>query len=173
MAWLPRLRVYRHNLDEYFYNERMRGEVAHRVMERVRVTGDPMADTDRAVRLAMREFPALGGLPDDELARLEADLRDMTAWALGNDSLRLWLTRGRREPEVMDTDGSFKRLDLLCHGEPTVVADFKTGQPSPKNREQVLDYMRILEDMPDVPGPVEGYLVYLDLREIHRVEGEA
>jgi ATP-dependent exoDNAse (exonuclease V) beta subunit len=173
MAWLPRLRVYRHNLDEYFYNERMRGEVAHRVMERVRVTGDAGADADRAVRLALREFPALGGLPDDDLARLEADLRDMTAWALGNDSLRLWLTRGRREPEVMDADGSFKRLDLLCPGPPTVVADFKTGQPSPKNREQVLDYMRILQDMPDVAGPVEGYLVYLDLREIHRVEREA
>jgi hypothetical protein len=170
MGWLPRLRVYRHNLDEYFYNERMRGEVAHRAMEHVRVTSDQEADSDRAVLLAMRDFPALDGLPPDDLARLEADLRAMTLWALGQDDLRLWLAKGQREPEVMDTDGSFKRLDLLHRGESTVVADFKTGQPSPKNREQVLDYMRILEAMPGTAMPVHGYLVYLDLHEIHRVE---
>ncbi|ADU62867.1 MAG: UvrD-helicase domain-containing protein [Pseudodesulfovibrio sp.] len=170
MGWLPRLRVYRHHLDEYFYNERMRGEVAHRAMEHLRVTGHQEADSDRAVRLAMRDFPALDALPPDELVRLETDLRAMTLWALGQDNLCQWLATGQREPEVMDTDGSFKRLDLLHRGESTVVADFKTGQPSPKNREQVFDYMRILEEMPGTARPVHGYLVYLDLREIHRVE---
>jgi len=139
-------------------------------MEHLRVTGHQEADSDRAVRLAMRDFPALDALPPDELVRLETDLRAMTLWALGQDNLCQWLATGQREPEVMDTDGSFKRLDLLHRGESTVVADFKTGQPSPKNREQVFDYMRILEEMPGTARPVHGYLVYLDLREIHRVE---
>lgn len=170
MDWLPRLRVYRHNLDQYFYNERMRGEVAHRAMEHVRITGNDDADAERAVRLAMGDFPALDALGSDELARLKEELREMTLWALGRDDLRRWLAQGRREPEIMDEDGGFKRLDLLHQGEGTVVADFKTGQPSPKNQEQVLDYMRILEAMPGVTGPVHGYLVYLDLRQIHRVE---
>ena len=40
MEWLPRLRVYRHNLEDYFFNERMRGEVAHRTMEHLTVSGD-------------------------------------------------------------------------------------------------------------------------------------
>jgi ATP-dependent exoDNAse (exonuclease V) beta subunit len=173
MAWLPRLRVYRHNLDEYFYNERMRGEVAHRTMEHLRVTGNDKADADRAVRLAMLDFPALGGLSENESQRLGADLRAMTRWALAQDGLRLWLTDGRREPEVMDTDGSFKRFDLLHLGDDPVVVDFKTGQPSPKNREQVLDYMRILDALPGTTGTAQGYLVYLDHHEIQRVEPEA
>ena len=169
MGWLPRLRVYRHNLDEYFYNERMRGEVAHRTMEHLRVTGDDAADADRAVRLALCDFPALGALSDDERVRLETDLRAMTAWALAQPGLRDWLAEGEREPEVMDQEGNFKRFDLLYHGETTVVADFKTGQPSPKNREQVLDYLRILSALPGCSEKPEGYLVYLDLREIHPV----
>ncbi|MEF2229864.1 MAG: UvrD-helicase domain-containing protein [Pseudodesulfovibrio sp.] len=173
MAWLPRLRVYRHNLDEYFYNERMRGEVAHRTMEYLRVTGDDAADVDRAVRLALCDFPALGALTDDEQARLDADLRAMTAWAVAQPGLRDWLAGGEREPEVMDKDGNFKRFDLLYHGETTVVADFKTGQPSPKNREQVLDYLRILSRLPGCSKTPEGYLVYLDLREIHPVREDA
>jgi hypothetical protein len=173
MGWLPRLRVYRHNLDEYFYNERMRGEVAHRAMEHMRVTDDDEADADRAVLLAMRDFPALGALSPAEMAGLEADLRTMARWTLTQANLRQWLAHGRREPEVMDENGEFKRFDLLHEDGRTIVADFKTGQPSPKNREQVLDYMRILEAMPDTVRPVDGYLVYLDLREIHRVQREA
>ncbi|MBI9080190.1 MAG: UvrD-helicase domain-containing protein [Pseudodesulfovibrio sp.] len=169
MAWLPRLRVYRHNLDEYFYNERMRGEVAHRAMEHVRVTGNTMADTDRAIRLAMQDFPALGALEDTELKTLEHDLHDMVTWALGNDRLLIWLANGLREPEVMDAKGKFKRFDLLYQGTETVVIDFKTGQPSPKNREQILDYMNILECIPSTQGKPKGFLVYLDLKEIHEV----
>ena len=172
MTWLPRLRVYRHNLDEYFFNERIRGEVAHRTMEHLRITEDAKADTDRAVRLAMEDFPALDALGKEELTRLEADLHEMTTWALKDKRLRSWLADGLREPEVMDENGNFKRLDLLYRGAETVVVDFKTGQPSPKNNKQILDYMSILNQMTDIPGKARGFLVYLDLKEIHEVIGE-
>ena len=172
MGWLPRLRVYRHNLDEYFYNERMRGEVAHRAMELVRVTGDDAADIDRAARLALMDFPALGALHSADFERLEADVRAMLEWALGEEGLRQWLATGEREPEVMDGQGNFKRLDLLYRGEETVIADFKTGQPSPKNREQVLDYMHILRECDPGCNPL-GFLIYLDLRQIHAVTEDA
>ncbi len=138
MTWLPRLRVYRHNLDEYFYNERMRGEVAHRTMELMRITGDNTADAERALRLAMQDFPALGSLDKDERDKLESDVRAMAQWVLKDDRLRLWLEKGDKEPEVMDEDGNFKRLDLLYRGENTIVADFKTGQPSPKTANRCL-----------------------------------
>lgn len=167
MEWLPRLRVYRHNRDEYFYNERMRGEVAHKAMEYLRVTGNNEADLERAVHLAKQDFPALGGLDAGERADLDADLRAMVDWALTDDRMREWIINGEREPEVMDSDGNFKRLDLLYRGPQTIVADFKTGQPSPKNHEQVRDYMNILNEI-GVPDP-QGYLIYLDLREIHPV----
>lgn len=172
MEWLPRLRVYRHNLDEYFYNERMRGEVAHRAMEYLRVTDNDATDTDRAVRLALEDFPALGSLADDERTQLEADIRAMVAWALTQPNLRTWLADGIREPEIMDTNNKFKRFDLLYRGQQTVVADFKTGQPSPKNQKQVLEYMDILSAMPETTSPPKGYLIYLDLHEIHEVVRE-
>jgi len=167
MEWLPRLRVYRHNRDEYFYNERMRGEVAHKAMEYLRITGNNDADMERAVRLAKQDFPALGGLDEAELAQLDSDLRAMVLWVLSDDNMRRWIDGGELEPEVMDTNGDFKRLDLLYRGTETVVADFKTGQPSPKNRAQVLDYMNILKESGH-PDP-RGYLIYLDLHEIHPV----
>jgi ATP-dependent exoDNAse (exonuclease V) beta subunit len=169
MEWLPRLRVYRHNLNDYFYNQRMRGEVAHRTMEHLRITGDDKVDSDRAIRLAMEDFLALGALNQEELAHLETDLHDMTMWVLSDDRLRTWLADGLLEPEVMDKNGKFKRFDLLYRGPETVVADFKTGQPDPKNRKQVLEYMDILKDIPSVKGKPKGFLIYLDLKEIHEV----
>ena len=121
MAWLPRLRVYRHNLDDYFFNERMRGEVAHRVMEHLRVTDDDSIDAHRAVRLACEDFPELGALPEGERQTLDSDLHAMALWALGEDRLRSWLAHGVREPEFMDDKGQFKRLDLLYADEETVI----------------------------------------------------
>ncbi len=168
MAWLPRLRVYRHNRDEYFYNEKLRGEVAHRTMEHLRITGDNDTDTERAIRLSLQDFPTLGALSEQEMQQLKEDLHKMTHWALSLDDLRTWLTHGSLEPEVMDADGNFKRLDLLYRGEETVVVDFKTGQPSPKNHEQVLDYMHILKEIDSTCEP-KGFLVYFDLQEIHPV----
>ncbi|QJB57917.1 UvrD-helicase domain-containing protein [Pseudodesulfovibrio sp. zrk46] len=168
MEWLPRLRVYRHNRDEFFYNEKMRGEVAHRVMEHLRLTGNDEEDTNRAVLLALQDFPILAALDEETMQNLDSDLRTMTRWALTDDNLRRWLDKGDREPEIMDAEGNFKRLDLLYRQDKTVVVDFKTGQPTPKNREQVLDYMNILKEMDPTCEP-SGYLVYFDLQEIHEV----
>ena len=171
MEWLPRLRVYRHNLEDYFFNERMRGEVAHRAMEMLRVTGDDERDAARAIRLAMEDFPALTALSDEARTSLRGELQVMTRWALSEDRLRAWLSTGLREPEVMDADGKFKRLDLLCRGENSVIVDFKTGQPTPKNDAQVLEYMSLIREMDG--GEPQGFLVYLDHREIRQVREEA
>lgn len=169
MEWLPRLRVYRHNLDEYFYNQRIRGEVAHRAMEHLRITDQEAADIDRSTYLAMDDFPAISSLPFEEKETLETDIRMMLQWALSQPELRTWITKGDREPEVMTSNGKFKRLDLLYRSsDEIIVADFKTGQPDPKNRSQVLEYMNILHDM-DTSTPIKGYLIYLDHQEIQQV----
>jgi hypothetical protein len=168
MGWLPRLRVYRHNLDDYFFNERMRGEVAHRVMEHMLVTGDDAADTERAMALAVQDFPELGALSDAERDKLDRELRDMAEWALGDERMRGWLDKGVREPEVLARGGEFKRFDLLVTGEPDVIVDFKTGRPAPHNEVQVREYMDILAAMGGHGAP-RGFLVYLDLREIREV----
>jgi ATP-dependent exoDNAse (exonuclease V) beta subunit len=172
MGWLPRLRVYRHNLDDYFFNERMRGEVAHRVMEHMTVTADTAADIDRAMALAVQDFPELGALSDAERNKLDADLRTMAEWALGDERLRGWLAIGAREPEVLAPGGEFKRFDLLALGEKAVIVDFKTGRPDPHNEVQVREYMDILSAMGGYGEP-RGFLVYLDQREIREVGRDA
>ncbi|WP_319584093.1 UvrD-helicase domain-containing protein [uncultured Pseudodesulfovibrio sp.] len=172
MGWLPRLRVYRHNLDDYFFNERMRGEVAHRVMEHMMVSGNDTADIERAMMLAVQDFPELGALSDADREKLHLDLRAMAEWALGDDRLREWLAHGVREPEVLTPGGEFKRFDLLVNGKPSVIVDFKTGRPDPHNEVQVREYMDILTGMDDYGAP-RGFLVYLDLREIREVKGDA
>ncbi|NDV18781.1 AAA family ATPase [Pseudodesulfovibrio sp. JC047] len=172
MEWLPRLRVYRHNLDDYFFNERMRGEIAHKTMEYMTITGDDAADTERSMRLAIQDFPEVGALPANEYTQLTDELRAMSLWALSDIRLRTWLEHGLREPEIMDDKGQFKRIDLLSLGKETAIVDFKTGQPTPKNHEQVSEYMTILSSMPDIPEP-QGFLVYLDLKKIIEVGRDA
>ncbi len=172
MEWLPRLRVYRHKREDFFYTETMRGEVAHKVMEYMHITGDDQTDTERAVQLALEDFPSLAALDRETMARLHHDLRTMTHWVLATPRLRQWLSMGEREPEVMDNNGQFKRFDLLYRGKDTVVVDFKTGHPSPKNQRQVVDYMAILDELYPETTP-KGYLVYLDLQEIIEVAREA
>lgn len=171
MEWLPRLRVYRHNLDEYFYNERMRGEVAHRAMERLVISGIPDADRDRAVFLAMQDFPAIGSLSRDERETLEADLRSMLDWALQEKQLAPLLAKGVNEPEIMDENGDFHRVDRLCQSpQGTIVIEYKTGQIRDEHQKQVNRYLSLLKAMGS-PAPLSGMVVYLDLHEIHDVTG--
>lgn len=173
MEWLPRLRVYRHNLDEYFYNERMRGEVCHRAMEHLRITGNNEKDAERALFLAKQDFQALGALPTEELHSLDNDLRGMLHWVLNDQRVRSWIHHGTLEPEIMDENGECKRLDLFyVTNDECVIADFKTGKPSPENQKQVQNYMRIINAMGTFPQPAQGYLIYLDQKEIHTVQGE-
>ncbi|SOB57857.1 DNA helicase [Pseudodesulfovibrio profundus] len=171
MEWLPRLRVYRHNREEYFYNAAMRGEIAHRVMEYLRLTGDDAVDKHRAIQLAVQDFPAVHALEEVELHKLHADLDSMTDWILSEPAIRELLKSGLREPEVMDSEGAFKRFDLLHIGDTTTVADFKTGHPAPENEQQVIEYMNILREMGH--SSIQGMLIYLDLHTVRYIGGEA
>jgi CRISPR/Cas system-associated exonuclease Cas4 (RecB family) len=122
--------------------------------------------------LAVQDFPELGALTDADREKLDRDLRAMAEWALGDDRLRGWLAHGVREPEVLAPGGEFKRFDLLVTGEEAVIVDFKTGRPDPHNEVQVSEYMDILAAMGGYGTP-RGFLVYLDLREIREVGGDA
>jgi ATP-dependent exoDNAse (exonuclease V) beta subunit len=170
MSWLPRLRVYRHTIEECLFSERLRGEVAHRAMEHLRVTGNDETDTNRALKMAMHDFPALAGLPRETLDDLERDISTMLRWALDNAQLRTWLARGNSEPEIMDNDGKFHRVDHLYMDEDmAVVVEFKTGHKYPEHHDQVRRYLNLLANMDSVPQKRSGVLVYLDLHEVEPV----
>lgn len=170
LTWLPRMRVYRHTLDEYFYNERMRGEVAHRAMEHLAFTGEDKWDVEHAGKRALRDFPALASLTDSERETLENDLHSMLEWAISEPNLRIWLARGKSEPEIMDAEGAFHRIDHLYTGaSETVVVEFKTGGIYDEHEKQVKRYLNLLADMPGRTAVLRGVIVYLDLRKIREV----
>lgn len=109
MGWLPRLRVYRHNLEDYSYDARMRGELAHNAMENLILTGDDAADCLRSAEAAFAKFPAV----TEERDVLVPEVTAMGIWALSIDDIRAAIKYGRPEVAIMDAAGETHRADLL------------------------------------------------------------
>ncbi|MGE4552182.1 MAG: UvrD-helicase domain-containing protein [Desulfovibrionaceae bacterium] len=168
---LPRLRVYRH-LEEAHAEERMRGEAAHRAMERLTPSGDDHADSARAVRLALRDFPLLAAKGPAAAAELEGLCR----YALSVPEVRAALAAGRSEMPLMDEHGEARRPDLLhLAGGRGLVVEFKTGGASPEHPRQVRGYLRALAGALAGAGEsaaLQGLLVYLDQRRVEKVEAK-
>ena len=73
------------------------------------------------------------------------------------------------EVGVLLPGGDYKRIDRINRSDKeTVVIDFKTGAQRPKDKQQVKEYMNILEQMGHVG--LQGYLVYLNGMKIEVVE---
>ncbi|WP_321402884.1 UvrD-helicase domain-containing protein [Maridesulfovibrio sp.] len=159
MGWLPRLRVYRHNLEDYSYDARMRGELAHNAMENLILTGNDEADCRRSAEAAFAKFPAV----TEEEDVLVPEVTDMALWALSVPEVRAAVERGRPEVAIMDAQGETHRADLLLLEEKkALVVEYKTGQPSPENEKQVKRYLKLLKAMYGEEKELCGLLVYLD-----------
>jgi ATP-dependent exoDNAse (exonuclease V) beta subunit len=175
MAWLPRLRVYRHMEEgaEGTLSATLRGEAAHRAVELLSGRGAPFRPVDlaRARALAMSDFPALAALPEEDRARLEADMDAMLAWVADHGELPGLLASGEAELPMIDADGGLRRADFVHLGEgESVVLELKTGARNPDHARQLGEYLDILATAR--PGrPARGLLVYLDLRETEAVRG--
>ncbi|WP_432737533.1 UvrD-helicase domain-containing protein [Maridesulfovibrio sp. FT414] len=161
MGWLPRLRVYRHNLEDYSYDARMRGELAHNAMENLILTGDDEADCLRSAEAAFAKFPAV----TEEHDVLVPEVAAMGIWALSIPEVRRAIANGRPEVAIMDRNGETHRADLLLLEEgQALVVEYKTGQPSPENEAQVKRYLKLLHEMYADSKKLKGVLVYLDGR---------
>ncbi len=161
-AWLPRLRVFRHSLEDVFLDQRRRGEMAHRALELLRSTGDDAADASRAARLAVLDFPFVGGGAD-----LEGELADLLLWVLSRPELKDCLGRGLAEAEALDEEGRTLRCDrLVLSGDEALVLEYKTGRPDPEHETQVRRYLKLALAL---RPKARGLLVYLDRREVREV----
>ncbi|MDR2488569.1 MAG: UvrD-helicase domain-containing protein [Desulfovibrio sp.] len=114
MGWLPRLKIYRSRLDDARFTPDRRGMLIHLCLENLflPLTNSPESLTlavTRSVRRAMRLFPLL--LDDPECAAM--DMQNCLSWFVSLPEAPLWLTHGRREQSIIDTDGSMRRVDLL------------------------------------------------------------
>jgi ATP-dependent exoDNAse (exonuclease V) beta subunit len=108
-----------------------------------------------------------GFITIDERALLEKQLADL----LSNERIRSWFSPGwsvKTEVPILLPDGTENRIDrLLVKDRSAIVIDFKTGERSPSDKQQVLNYIEVLRKMnfPDV----EGYLLYVKTGEVNAV----
>ncbi|MGE4292881.1 MAG: UvrD-helicase domain-containing protein [Desulfovibrio sp.] len=187
-SWQARLRVYRHMEREVAdLSARLRGDVAHKAMELLRMPDPKAPDTPKdaldkaaqhAAEEAMFQFPVLAATPPEEREALLRDVREMALWVLSRPELRRALAQGLHEPDMaLADDGKdgadatrFKRPDLVYFSQrETLVLEFKTGQRDPAHVVQLAAYLELFAAWE--PGtPVRGLLVYLDLRETETVE---
>lgn len=176
MQWLPRLSIFRSELREENFVGRMRGTLAHRCLELLGSGEDAEADVRRALHAGLRGFSD----PHDPAAfaednpRLEEELRGMLLWVRRHPELATLLRSGSGEQELLRPEGGVLRVDYLARrpdGGLTAI-EYKTGAPEPQHRTQLGRYLELLAGLPrplHVPPP-QGLLVYLDTRDIQRLE---
>ncbi|NOR88150.1 MAG: hypothetical protein GQ527_11125 [Bacteroidales bacterium] len=64
------------------------------------------------------------------------------------------------EHDILSEDGEIFRPDrMVIHHDTVVIIDYKTGEPSKKDHQQVKRYMRLAADYSNLK--VKGFLVYL------------
>jgi len=177
VRWLPRLKVYRNfSLDtRYGFTESERGNVFHAALEHLANLGPDSGDpasaglvSSTAMDAAVAEALSLYPLPRELSEQAAADLRQGLEWFASLPQARPWLHHGRPEAGLLAADGRVLRMDLFVEFERELhVIDFKTGQPAPEHRTQVMRYMRLAARADG--RPVRGYLVYLDGREVREI----
>ena len=172
-AWLPRLRVFRHSVEDAGFDERTRGKLAHKAVELLRPTEDDDDDALRAASLAMGEFPELRALAIEHKQILHAEVEEMLRWLLAQPQARPHLGMAGSEPTILAEDGSFLRPDLLVFTpDGPVVLEFKTGQASPEHAKQLRAYLALAQAIAigrGQPSQAQGHLIYLDRRSIEPV----
>jgi ATP-dependent exoDNAse (exonuclease V) beta subunit len=168
MQWLPRLKIFRNQLEEFTFTERRRGMLVHACLEQLRLTGNPEQDAVRAVGHGMRAFP----LPVPEPEATARELTAMLAWLAALPQAAHWFTHGVPEQSIMDAQGSIHRTDLMVDdGETCTVVEWKTGRPSDDHVAQVRRYLGLLAEATGRGSAgVRGVLVYLDGRTVRPVE---
>jgi len=167
MAWLPRLRVYRHAVQEPADRlAALRGEVAHRAMELLRPVSPAQRQATAAARAALAEFPEAYALGQDTTE----DIAAMAAWVLSLPELSEALAHGRREAVMLDAAGRVHRADLLFLSDAeALVVEYKTGEETEEHAAQVRRYLGLLAAMPGARRTLKGLLVYLDARRLVRI----
>ncbi|MDE7305086.1 MAG: UvrD-helicase domain-containing protein [Alistipes sp.] len=142
---------------------RNQGIMMHRAFE----NAETEADIEKAIE----------GMERDATLNVSeaAQLRDTIARALADPTAREWFDghwqRIRNENEIIiPGQPTTRRPDrVMIDGERAVVVDYKFGEHAPaRYRRQIGDYCALLRDMGY--GRTEGYLWYVKLGKIERVE---
>jgi ATP-dependent helicase/nuclease subunit A len=176
-AWLPRLRVFRHAVEDAGFDERTRGKLTHKAVELLRPTGQDASDARRAATLSIGEFPELRSLAHEHRQKLQVQVEEMLCWLLAQPEARPHLGLSGSELTILAEDGGFLRPDLLAFTpNGPVVLEFKTGQAAPEHAKQLRAYLALAQTIAASraeASQAQGYLVYLDRRVIEPVSPHA
>jgi ATP-dependent helicase/nuclease subunit A len=135
------------------------GVYLHALFSRIRTRDDAEPVLDRLVQE--------GVMTAEERGQLETQLHDLFA----NPEIGKWFDGSwdvRTEVPILLPGGATNRIDrLMLKGKQAVVVDFKTGEKSGADQQQVAEYIQILRQMGFTD--VSGYLLYTRDKEVMEV----
>lgn len=129
-----------------------RGSRIHAIMEKIHAPGQ--------VETVLEQLRATGQMDEDQKRELHQQITSV----LNHPGLLKWYQPGmeaRNECGMYDDQGQFFRADrVVVQHDKAAVIDYKTGEPYPWHKEQIIRYGAVLTQMGY--REVEKYLVYLD-----------
>lgn len=172
MQWMPRLKVFKNNMPETIYDERVRGTFFHNCLENLYVPESTDTQLDFYIRQAIShtfaKFPLSSILPDT----LPDEAHAALSWFCSDAEHLSWLRYGIPEQTIIDAKGKAYRADLLVDegGKGITVIEYKSGKAYAEHKEQLNNYLTLLRGAQhnfnntasQYKGVVRGVLVYLD-----------
>lgn len=143
------------------YEKVNHGKVMHEIFENIK--------TEKDISRAIDKLIFDGKISPDEKSEIKQKIESI----FENDQIKDWFSDKwtvRNEAEIILTDGKSLRPDrVISTNEKSVIIDYKFGeQEEPKHHKQVKSYIDLLKEMEE--KEVEGYLWYVDLNIIRKVE---
>jgi ATP-dependent exoDNAse (exonuclease V) beta subunit len=132
--------------------EKSRGQLMHLILSAIHTAAE--------IEEVLDGFLADGIISKEEKTALEAEISKM----LANPAISPYFREGldvKTEAEILLSNGDVFRPDkIIFEGKAVTVIDFKTGKKSEKHKEQVRNYVRLINDMGY--EPVKGILLYIN-----------
>ena len=165
MNWLPRLKIFRNNLDSPLFDATSRGTFIHQCIQGLTLTGDARSDVKRAFWFGLKHTIS----PQSEVLQHESEILSALLWLAELPQAENWLANGMMEQIITDETGENLRCDLIVYGPDAItVVEFKSGAPEvlpdPAHIRQVEKYIALLRRAQQLP--VKGVLAYLDQRRV-------
>lgn len=172
MGWLPRLRIFKNDLQELTFSAKRRGTLIHHCLEYLQISGAgkdfALRDAAIAAERGIESFP----LPVPDREKMQKEVESCLAWYAELPETAHWLAYGTPEHSLLDGEGRQFRVDLLVDdGRELIAVEYKTGTsgelPAREHKKQLLNYLELLKKA--TGQRARGVLIYLDRREIFEV----
>jgi len=165
--WYEKISIRRNSREFWKFDASFRtgrrslGILVHRILSAI---ASP-AEVDKAIERAL--FTGELALADKDALRLR--LTEIFT----DETVRGWFSPGRQvfsEAPIMTDTGILRPDRVLVDGDKAIIIDFKTGAREPSHLRQMQKYRQAVVSMGF--SRVQGFLFYLDNREILPVPGE-